>query len=105
MSGFRPWKLLVVSLAGWINQHQQDVIAYHQEENQVLKSKFRGKRIRFTDDERRGLAVTGKTLGRKLLGEAASIVTPDTILAWRRKQIARAARRRAKSQTLSTLRP
>ena len=88
MSGFQPWQLLLVTLAGWINRHQQDVIAYLQEENRVLKSKFRGRRIRFTDDERRRLAVKGKILGRKLLGEVASIVTPDTILAWHRKLIA-----------------
>jgi hypothetical protein len=34
------------------------------------------------------LAVKGKTLGRKLLFKFASIVTPDTILAWHRKLIA-----------------
>jgi len=89
MSGFQPWQLLVVTLAGWINRHQQDVIAYLQEENRVLKSKFKGKRIRFTDDERRRLAIRGKILGRKLLGEVASIVTPDSILAWHRKLIAK----------------
>jgi putative transposase len=89
MSGFQPWQLLVVSLAGWINRHQRDVIDYLQEENRVLKSKFKGKRIRFTDDERRRLAVKGKILGRKSLGEVASIVTPETILAWHRKLIAR----------------
>ncbi len=36
-----------------------------------------------------GLAVKGKALGRKLLGEVASIVTPDTILAWQRVGIER----------------
>jgi transposase InsO family protein len=84
-----PFQLMLVSLAGWINRQQQDVIAYLKEENKVLKSKLKGKRIRFTDDERRRLAVKGKILGRKLLNEVASIVTPDTILAWHRKLIAR----------------
>jgi transposase InsO family protein len=78
-----------VTLAGWINRQQQDVIAYIQEENRILKGKLKGKRIRFTDDERRRLAVKGKILGRKVLREVASIVTPDTILAWHRKLIAR----------------
>jgi len=70
MNGFRPWQLLIVMLAGWINRHQQDVIAYLREENRVLKSKFKGKRIRFTDDERRRLAVKGKILecGERLGG-------------------------------------
>ena len=47
--------------------------------NRILKHKLKGKRIRFTDDERRRLAVKGKALGRKVLREVASIVTPNTI--------------------------
>ncbi len=77
-----------MALAGWINRQQHDVIAYIQEENRILKKKLKGKRIRFTDDERRRLAVKGKVLGRKVLRQVASIVTPDTILAWHRKFIA-----------------
>jgi len=88
MNTFQAWQLLLVALAGWINRHQQDVIDYIQEENRILKHKLKGKRIRFTDDERRRLAVKGKILGRKVLREFASIVTPDTILAWHRKLIA-----------------
>jgi len=33
-----------------------------------------------TDDQSRRLFVKGKALGRKILGEYASLVTPDTIL-------------------------
>ena len=47
------------------------------------------KRLRLTDDQRRRLAVRGKVLGRKALGEVAGIVTPDTILRWYRKLIAK----------------
>ncbi len=60
-----------MALAGWMNRHQQNVIAYIQEENRILKYKLKGKRIRFTDDERRRLAVKGKALGRKVLREVA----------------------------------
>ncbi len=89
MDTFHPWQFLLVTLAGWVNRQQQDVIAYIQEENRILKSKLKGKRIRFTDDERRRLAVKGKILGRNVLREVASIVTPEKILAWHRKLIAR----------------
>ncbi|UCE60819.1 MAG: hypothetical protein JSU63_03530 [Phycisphaerales bacterium] len=51
--------LVLVTLAGWINRQQQDVVVYIQEENRILKNKLKRKRIRFTDDERRRLAVKG----------------------------------------------
>jgi hypothetical protein len=44
--------------------------------------------MRFTDDQRRRLAARAKVLGRKLLLEVATLVTPDTLLAWHRKLIA-----------------
>ncbi len=44
MNTFQPWQLLLVTVAGWINRHQQDVIAYIQEENRILKDKLKGKR-------------------------------------------------------------
>ena len=37
----------------------------------------------------RRLAVLGKALGRKVLSEIATIVTPDTTLGWHRQLIAR----------------
>ena len=76
-------------VAGWVNRHQLDVIDYIRGENRVLKSSLKGKRIRFTDDDRRWLAVKGKALGSRVLREVASIVTPTTILAWHRKLNAR----------------
>ena len=39
----QPWQLLLVTLAGWINRQQQDVIAYIQEENRILKNRLKGK--------------------------------------------------------------
>jgi hypothetical protein len=32
-----PFRLLLISLAGWLNQRQEDVIDYLQEENRVLR--------------------------------------------------------------------
>ncbi len=46
------------------------------------------KRILLTDDQRRVLAVKGKALGRKTMMELKTIVTPDTILRWRRRLVA-----------------
>ena len=41
-----------------------------------------------TDDQRRRLAAKGKAIGRRALEDVATLVTPDTILAWHRKLIA-----------------
>ncbi len=86
----QPWTLLVVAVAGWIQREQQAAIVYLIEENRVLKARLHGRKLRFTDDERRRLAAKGKALGRKLLAEVAGIVTPaETLLAWHRRLIAR----------------
>jgi putative transposase len=83
-----PLRVLLVTLAGWINRHQQHVIEYLLEENRVLKEQVKGRRLRLTDDQRRRLAVKGRRLGR-VLRQVATIVTPDTILRWHRRLIAR----------------
>jgi putative transposase len=44
--------------------------------------------VRFNDDQRRRLATKAKGLGRIRLAEVATLVTPDTLLAWHRKLIA-----------------
>ena len=82
-----PLPFLLVCCAGWMNRHQQVVIEYLQEEIRVLKEQM-GKRPRFNNDQRRRLAVKGKSVGRKDLLRLASIVTPDTLLAWHRRLIA-----------------
>ena len=84
----QPFHLLVIALASWLNRHQQDVIDYLIEENRVLKDQLEGQRLRFTDDQRRRLAAKAKALGRRLLDEIETLVTPDTLLAWHRKFIA-----------------
>jgi transposase InsO family protein len=84
-----PLQVLLVTLAGWINRHQQQVIEYLVEENRVLKGQMKGRRLRLTDDQRRRLAAKGRRLGRRLLRQVATLVTPDTILRWHRQLIAR----------------
>lgn len=81
-------QFLLLVFAGWVNREQQDQIDYLREENRILLEQLQGKRIRLTDDQRRRLAVKGKTVGRKVLREIAGIVTPDTILAWYSRLVA-----------------
>lgn len=86
---FDPFRLLLVSVAGWLGQQQRDAIDYLREENQVLREQLGAKRLRLNDDQRRRLAAKAKTLGRCLLREIATIVTPETLLAWHRRLVAK----------------
>ena len=86
---FHAWQFIVVALAGWLNQQQQGIVAYLAEGNRVLREQLKGKRIWFTDDQRRRLAAKGKALGRKVLAEVCTLVTAETLLRWYRALIAR----------------
>ncbi len=89
MQPLDPLRFMLIGLAGWVNEQQCLVIDYLQEENRVLRDQLGNKRLRLSDEQRRRLAVKAKKLGRKVLSEVASLVTPDTLLAWHRKLIAR----------------
>jgi transposase InsO family protein len=103
--GTEAVRFLVVWMAGWVNSHQLEVIEFLREENRVLREQIGGRRLRFTDDQRRRLAVKGRVVGRRRLGEFAGLVTPDTILRWYRELIARkydgSARRRSGRPTVA----
>src|SRR6266446_4798562 len=83
-----PFRFVLIAVAGWMNQHQLQIIDYLREENRVLRKQLGGRRVRLNDDQRLRLAARAKGLGRKLLAEVATIVTPETLLAWHRKLIA-----------------
>ena len=71
-----------------MNQRQLQVIDYLREENWVLREQLGDRRLRLNDHQRRRLAAKAKVLGRKVLDQIATIVTPETLLAWHRKLIA-----------------
>lgn len=82
-------QFLMLLFAGWVNRSQQDLIKYLEEENRVLHEQLGGKRLLFTDSQRRRLAAKAKALGRKGLFEIRTLVTPDTLLRWYRTLIAK----------------
>jgi hypothetical protein len=63
-----PLHLVLVMFGAWVNRHQLEV-------------------IRFTDAERRRLARKAQALGRKVLNELETLVTPDTLLRWYREEL------------------
>jgi putative transposase len=81
-------QLLVASFLGWLQREQHEIILYLREENRVLKAQLRHQRLRLTDNDRRWLAALGERLGRRVLEQVATIVTPDTMLRWHRQLIA-----------------
>ncbi len=81
--------MMLVAVASWVNRGQLAIIDYLKEENRVLRELHGKRRLRFTDHQRRRLAVKGKALGRRLLRNIGTLVIPDTILRWHRELIAR----------------
>jgi hypothetical protein len=68
--------VMIAMVAGWLQHHQQQVIAYLLAENRVLKAQRGGRRLRLTDPERHRLATFAYPLGRRRLPEVATIATP-----------------------------
>ncbi len=84
----QPWQLLLMILASWVHRDQQKVIEFYQSPLDAMMKAQGKKRLPLTDDQRRLLAVQGKSLGRKALMELTTIVTPDTLLRWHRRLVA-----------------
>jgi putative transposase len=83
------WQFLLVALAGFINRQQQDMIAYLQEENRVLREKLGGKRLLLNVAQKRRLATAAVKLGANLLKGWSTLFTPETLLHWHRTLVAR----------------
>ena len=82
-------QFLLMVVAGWLQRQQAATIDYLKAENRVLRARLGGRRIVFTDADRRQLAEKARALGRKALHELGTIVTPDTLLRWHRELVAR----------------
>jgi putative transposase len=83
-----PMRFLLICLTGWMNRNQQQVIDYLREEVRVLREHLGAKRLRFTDEQRARLARKAKKIQFGKLKQIASIVTPQTLLAWHRRLVA-----------------
>ena len=81
------WKTLLAYITGSVDQELLLRNEYLVTENRLLRNQMQG-RVRLTDGERKTLAEIGQRLGRHALAEIATIVKPDTILAWHRKLVA-----------------
>jgi len=82
-------QMVLMGLTGWLGHHERDALAYLIEDNRVLRQQLSGRRLRLTDDERRRLAEARVPRGPCRLHEIATIATPDTLLRWHRRLIAK----------------
>lgn len=81
------WKHLLAYITGTVDQELLRRHEYLVTENRILRNQIQG-RLRLSNGEPQALAEIGQKLGKKVLEEVATIVTPDTILAWHRKLVA-----------------
>src|SRR5262245_20657796 len=82
------WKHLLAYITGTVDQELLLRNEYVVTENRILRHQLTG-RVPLTDGERKTLAAIGQKLGKQALKEVATIVKPDTVLAWHRKLVAR----------------
>ena len=72
----QPWQLLFVVFASWVHREQQKGIEFYQAQLDALMKAQGKKRLLLSDDQRRLLAVKGRSLGRKALIELSTVVSP-----------------------------
>ena len=82
------WKTMLAYVTGSVDEELLRRNEYLVAENRILRAQIPS-RVKLSDGERRTLAEIGKRLGRQALAEVASIVRPETILAWHRRLVAR----------------
>lgn len=77
-----PLRFILISLAGWMNQEQRQVVEYLLVEIQVLREMIPKKRLRFTEKERLRLAAKAKSIRFSRLKEITNVATPETLINW-----------------------
>ena len=82
------WKTMLAYMTGSVDEELLRRNEYLAAENRILRAHIPG-RVTLSDGERRTLTQIGKRLGRKALAEIASVVRPETILAWHRRLVAK----------------
>jgi putative transposase len=80
------WAAILGRITATVDQHLLARNRYLLAENRFLRSRIKGQMV-FTDSERITLAKAAKPVGRTLLGDIATVVTPDTLLRWHRKLV------------------
>jgi len=84
-----PIQFLIATMAAAINQRMARQLEYAQEEVRTLKEALAAVngsgRIRFTEAQRRRLALMGKALTPRERETCCQIVRPETILSWFRR--------------------
>ena len=88
-------RMLLMALTGWLDRREREALAYLIEENRLLCRRLRGRRLQWTDDDRRPVATVDRSgkisrvsrlrLRRSVLcetscrsREALLFLTPDT---------------------------
>src|ERR1035441_6148517 len=84
----KEWARLLAYVTGLVNQKLLLQNEYLAAENRILRAHLPA-RMRLSDPQRSTLAEIGKRIGRSALQQVACVATPDTILAWYRRLIAR----------------
>jgi putative transposase len=84
-----PIQFLIATIAAAVNERMARQLEYAQEEVRTLKLALAvvtgTDRIKFTDGQRRRLAIKGKALTAREREACCQIVRPETILAWFRR--------------------
>ena len=71
-----PLSLLITALAGWLNERHDKTIDFLCEEIETYRKIVGTGRLPLTNDQRRRLAVKGKSVGRKRLFELPRWCSP-----------------------------